>query len=300
MKINPSKQIPEIINRIEKGVSKLFQDNTPETKVIEECAQNCAEAYGKALINFQSKNSDVLIERLFEGSDIHINRTLKQNDGTIRIQAGRPVKGFKDLYDSSVRICQKYDLDGSLKIFVKDDTLKTIDIYDENCQLLSHFSKEDLEALHYYKYHPQELHRYLRSGNARCSGSFLEELEKSVTNLEQIFNTESQVQRTTKAITVYRGMHTSIDNIGEVGDIFTDKSFTSTSTNRKVAERFAGNNPIMELEIPEDTKYLNLDNIFNIDHIHWREDELLLENNNSVEILEIDKVNNVIKARLIK
>lgn len=299
MKINPSKQISEIAQRVDKVVSKT-QPSTPEVKQLDQCAQNCSEAYGKALVSMQAKNDTSVIEHLFEGSEIHITRTIKQKDGTIRIQAGRPIKGFNDLYDSSVRICQKYDLDGQLKIFIKDEKLQTIDIYTENGDLITHFTKDDMEALHYYKYHPQDLHKYLRYGKSQYSGSFFEEMERAVAGLEKIFNTESQIQRTQKTMTVYRGMHIGIDDIGNVGDTFTDKSFTSTTTSLDVARRFAGKNPVLELEIPENTKFINIDNIFNIDHIHWREDELLLENNNSVEIIEIDEVNNIVKARLIK
>ncbi len=299
MKIKPSKLISEVALGAKKDSLKATQNSASKMEPLGERVQSCHDAYGKALINSKPKNNCSLIESLFEGSNIHITRTLESKDGTLRIQAGRPIKGFNNLYDSSVRICQKCDLDGNLKIYVKDDTLKTIDIYDEKGQILSHFSKEDVEALHYYKYNPQYIHGYLRNQNARCSGCFFEEMEKAIVGLEKIFNTESQIQKTTKPMTVYRGMHTSIDKIGKIGDTFTDKSFTSITTNLDVARRFANENPVLELEIPQNTKYLNMDNIFNIDYVHWREDELLLENNNTVEILDIDEVNNIIKARLL-
>lgn len=299
MKINPTKHITEIAQQVEKGLSKSTQEITPEVKTVEQCAQNCTEAYGKALVNLQAKNSTSIVEQIFEGTDIHINRVHTLKDGSIRIQAGRQIKGFENLYDSSVKICQKYDINGHLKVFVKDEQAKTIDIYNESGELLTHYSKEDMDALFYYKYHPQDMHKYLRFGKTSCYGSFFEEMQQAISGLEKIFQTESQVQRIQKPTTLYRGMHIGFDEIGKAGEIFTDNSFTSTSTSLEVAKRFAGPNPVMELEVPPDTKYINIDDIFNIDRLHWSEKELLLENGSRVEILKVDRENNLIKARLL-
>ena len=191
-------------------------------------------------------------------------------DDGARISARKIIEDSKGRHYSSIRVCEKKELDGRKNVYVLDETQGTVDIYDDTGKIISHYSKQDMDALYYYKYHPDAIHQYLRLDRLIYSGNFASELLDIIPRLEAIFNNNKLVQKTQKPITLYRAMHLSIDEIEKFGKVFCDNSFVSTSTNYETAERFAGlNMPIAQIEIPVNTKYINMDNLFNIDHKHW-------------------------------
>ena len=92
-------------------------------------------------------------------------------------------------------------------------------------------------------------------------------------------------------------MHLPLKDIGEVGDIFTDKSFVSTSTNTETPKDFKSKNmPIMIINFPKGAKYIDIDNVLNVDQIRYKENEYLLNKNSQFLITKIDKKRNLLQA----
>jgi hypothetical protein len=73
----------------------------------------------------------------------------------------------------------------------------------------------------------------------------------------------------------------------------------STSLNPEIARGYSHNNNILEITLPKDTKYIDLDPLFNIDKKHWVEDEYLLKRNSKLLITAIDNIKKITKATLL-
>ena len=84
------------------------------------------------------------------------------------------------------------------------------------------------------------------------------------------------------------------------GKTFESKSFVSTTTNINTAKRFAHGKPILEIELPAGTKYIDLDSLFNIDREHWREQEFLLPRNSRFVVTGFDDFLDIIKVKYIE
>ena len=115
---------------------------------------------------------------------------------------------------------------------------------------------------------------------------------------------ESKVWTTDKPTKVYRALQDYLtpeqtEVLSHVGGVFKDASYVSTTTNLDTARRFKGSNPILEIELPEKTKYLDLDTLFNIDRKHWSEQEFLLPKNSKFAVTGLDEQNNIIKVKLL-
>lgn len=158
-----------------------------------------------------------------------------------------------------------------------------------------------MDALYYYKYHPNEIHRNLREGRSLYSGVLKEEAQRCAENLETLFNDPEKTFKTDKGVTLYRALQKKLsdeekETLSAIGKVYTDKSFCSTSTDINVAKGFSCGNPILEINFPKNSKYINLDGLFNIDKRHWREREFLLNKGSKFLITGFDSEKNIIKC----
>ena len=129
-------------------------------------------------------------------------------------------------------------------------------------------------------------------------------MEKYIEIFDNMFNSPSKHDSLKKPKVVYRALQSQLSNeqnaaIIKSSGIFDEQSFISTSPNLDVAKRFWHKNPIMEITLPEKTPYLKLDELFNIDGQHWREEEFLLPRNSRFLITGRDWEKNIIKAQFL-
>ena len=73
-----------------------------------------------------------------------------------------------------------------------------IDILNCADSVITHYSKSDIEALKYYKYHPDAIHDKLRCGRDAYSGSFRTEMENVIENLTKLFSDKTKYLKTVK------------------------------------------------------------------------------------------------------
>lgn len=226
-------------------------------------------------------------------------------DKIIRMSAGAEFKGFKGLYKEDKKICCYVDKNGNiteaLMLDTKTGEIKTIDYISG---LKRNYSKSDIEALHYYKYHPDSIHAKLRYGRDIYSGDFQEETLKTIQIIENLFSNQTKVVTNKERRTIYRALQDllsddEIATLNKVGAVFRDKSFCSATANLDVAKRFAHGNPILEIDFPKDAEYIDMDKLFNIDLQHWSESELLLNKGARFQVIGFDKGNNIIKVRYL-
>ena len=167
-----------------------------------------------------------------------------------------------------------------------------------------HYTKEEQDALHYYKYHPYEIHRILRENRHIFSGSLKDEVQQVIKTLENIFNNENKIFRTSETKILYRALQDTlspdeINSLCTIGGVYKDKSFVATTTSLEVAQAFSCANPILEITLPKNSKYIDVDGLFNIDRRHWKENELLLNKNSKFLITGFDTENNIIKCNYL-
>lgn len=271
-------------------------------------SSSCHDTYGRAMVAMQGAKKPktkeevaALVNKIIENTGMQIGRHI--NDKHIHI--GRPVEGFKNLcYDDMRAKCLR-DNDGFVdSIYLLDNKTGDVKIYDAEANLKKHFTQSDMKALKEYKYTVDELHNYLRHGKIRGI-STQETLKDIVTTLDNLFNDESKVFRTEKDMVLYRALQPDLserqkDVLTTLGGIYSDNSFVSTSTELNVAERFRSvDNPILKIEVPKGTKYLDMDALFNIDRQHWNEKEYLLNRNSRFEVTGFDVLNNIIKVKYL-
>ena len=119
-----------------------------------------------------------------------------------------------------------------------------------------------------------------------------------------MFNDESKVFRTTETKTLYRALQNRLTNeqmeaLSTIGGIYTDPSFASTTEDLDVAKRFSCGNPILKINVPKGTKYMDVERLFNIDYKHWKEKELLLDRDSSFLVTGYDSENNIVEVDYI-
>ena len=286
MKVDPvelSKQVRKVLEtNIEKSSLKKV---VPKI----DCeASECQGILGKAQLALQKATQlgaktdaeiDVILCKIAKEHEMVLGRHVGDN----HIVIGKPFEGFPNLCDEKMRARCLRNAQGFLdEVYVSDVLNKDVFVYDAKGVLKKHFTGEDMKALKEYKYHPREIHAYLRDGKV-TGFQTKDELLKCVETIRNIFNDETKVWRTNEPITVYRALQSrlnpeQIEAISKKGGILKEPSFVSTSLDLNVAKRFAHNSPILEIELPKGAKYIDLDLLFNIDSTHWREKEFLLEN----------------------
>lgn len=312
MKINNNYQI-NFGNNGNKQDNKKQSSTIPQ-KIIDANACDCQSAYNIAMLK-NKDNTDLYFEKAEEYTkkiiedDEYISRqsiAKRSDEIIIRIQAGKEVEDCKGLYYDNIRIAcyfdQNGDINSAFKLNLKTDELF---VYDKDGKQTHYFTKEDRDALFYYKYHPDSIHTKFREEKDHWGGSWQEETDEMATRLINIFNDESKIFRTTEDKTLYRALQKKLTNeqmdaLSTIGGIYIDPSFCSTTENIEVAKGFSCGNPILKINVPKGTKYMDVERLFNIDQKRWREKELLLDRNSKFLVTGYDSENNIVEVDYIR
>lgn len=279
----------------------LFKKNlhAAQTKPINQTCLNPLAFLGRAQVNMQNKTPltpEAIVESLLEDNQIIRRSYIRSNAQYFDI--AEPIEGFKDLYDTAKFACAHFSSEGTLKcLYTLDNKTNEIQIYDAFGQKEKHYNTEDYKALKYYKYHPDAIHNLLRYNIKQYGGDWHKEVPKCIDGLDRIFADDSKVLKTKENMTLYRALEDSA--LKNADRIYHNHSFVSTSTDINCAKRFLRYSPLMEIEVPKGTKYLDMDRLFNIDRKHWTEHEYLLDKNSKFQIIDYDSENNIIKAKLL-
>lgn len=261
--------------------------------------------YGLPLEKISGKSVDALQNLVNEivtnnFSDYSISR-IKQAQDALRFNIGEPVEGFRGLFRTKA-LAAKYSNDDNLYLLSQTQNNLTgkISVFDSAINEIKTFMPDDMKALKEYKYTPDAFHGYLRHDRVRGLVS-KEELDNFISTIDEMFTCDNKAYTLEKPTKLYRALQQDlssddIDQLSRVGGIYTDKSFVSTSTDLAVAKRFNGGSPILEINVPAGTKYLDMDKLFNIQMRRWREDEYLLNRGSKFKVTGFDGENNIIKV----
>ncbi len=245
--------------------------------------QTINEARNKNLIKSIIKNQDANI--IYRG---YISNTRTWGNICPKSQ-NMPSHHFAYTHDKDFNIKQLY---------IHDIEEETTNIYNSKGELTKTYSSDDLSALKEYKMSSIYVTSKLR--NDEYWGRDIDSIRKTeflIKTLTNIFNDNKKHNINDKDRTLFRTMHLPLKDIGKVGDIFTDKSFVSTSTNTETPKDFKSKNmPIMIINFPKGAKYIDIDNVLNIDQIRYQENEYLLNKNSQFLITKIDKKRNLLQA----
>lgn len=147
---------------------------------------------------------------------------------------------------------------------------------------------------------------YLRTGKPKF-GTF-DAKEKAIAD-EVAKQVSSAIKKhpLEKPMTVYRGMKITKDDEGskmygdlKPGDTFQDKGFTSTSTNKKVGDKFAEKlnrsdvQVVIEVSLKEGDPALPMD----LYHKHESEKEILLDRNTKFKVVSVSERSGIKKIKL--
>ena len=276
-------------------------------------SENCLDSIGKAQVLLQNKTNLVpetladikdLLNKIYEPKGMQVG--FCRGDKFISI--GTPFEKFPDMCKDEARAVCKRDKEGYLsEIWVLEHggikNRGNVSVYLSDGSLKQFFDDNDMDALHEYKYYPECFHNTLRNGGFVGIQS-KEEIQHWIETLDNIFSTDSKCLKTKEETIVYRALpdnlsQEQIESLSTIGGVFKENSYSSTSTDLNVARRFQRFSPILEIELPVGSKYLDMDSIFNIDRERWQEKEFLLPRNSSFEIIGYDEKNNVIKAKYL-
>lgn len=261
--------------------------------------------YGLPLEKISGKSVDALQNLVNEivtnnFSDYSISR-IKQAKDAVRFNIGEQIEGFRGLFRTKA-LASKYSDEDNIYLLseTRNNLTGNISVFDKALNKIKTFSNNDMTALKEYKYSPDQFHEYLRHGRVRGMLS-QKELDDFISTIDNLFISDNKVYTTKKPTKLYRALQRDLSSndiaqLSRIDGIFTDKSFVSTSTDPAVAKRFACGGPILEINVPEGTKYLDMDKLFNIQMRRWREDEYLLNRNSKFKVTGFDSDNNVIKV----
>ncbi len=296
------------------GSSKQTEakDNNQQapSKTVDTDALSCQSSYNVAMLNHKSTQENLLDNAIefckkIANPNENIGREHIQNNKgeTIAIlKLGKPIEGWKDLYDYDTSVSCYFDEKGNVKqAFKYNSKTKEIFVYDNNGKQTHYFTKEDREALHYYKYHPDSIHSRLRDNRDYWSGDFLDETIEMANRLAELFENDTKIFKTNEDITVYRALQKNLTEeqitaLSTIGGIYTDPSFCSTTEDLNTAKSFSCENPILKISLPKGSKYMDVERLFNIDRIHWSEKELLLNKNSHFVVTGHDTENNIVEV----
>ena len=294
------------------------QDNKPVQSSAEissvKDSSKASSAYAQAIIckdkniyGTREENLQQVVDSILEGTDYKVYRFFESYKAgePCRAKAGDEIPNWKNLYNERLNIAFYKDKDNQVtSVYVLNCDDKSIQVYDKNGNMTQSYSPEEMKALHEYKYYPEGIHNLLRLNKHRSVDS-IETLQGYIQNIDNCFNSPDKTFRTTEPTVVYRAMQSNLtDQEKEIlrtkGAVFKDKSFVSTSKNLDTAKRFnTKGNPILKITLPENSRYLDTDKLFNIDMTHWREQELLLNRDSEFVITGYDPEENIIEATYI-
>lgn len=203
-------------------------------------------------------------------------------------------------FESGHISCYK-NKDGLLeKFFVFDRNTKSIREFSANGKLITQFSPEETLAIFKYKHDSKNIHKILREGKSVKDEA---QVRKSIKALSEIFE-KGKAKKSQGTVIGYRALdavsYKKILSMSEDGMIFTDPSFMSIATNKWSAAKFLNlksRNHLMQITIPEGTKYLQMDDLGHIIHPQAPENEwvlnagtnLLIKNRKGMIIAEVVK-----------
>ncbi|MBS4760755.1 MAG: hypothetical protein KHX03_08680 [Clostridium sp.] len=307
MKVDPVELSRQVRKALETHIEKTALKQA-EKKV--DCeASLCQGVLGKAQVVLQKNMScgpktdseiDVILHKISKEHNLQLGRHI----GDSHITIGKPVEGFPGLCQETMRAKCIRNAQGYLdEIYLSDNFKKDVYIYNAKGVLKKHFTASDMAALKEYKYHPEAFHYYLRDGKIRGLQT-KEELLKWINDIEDLFNNEEKVWKTGDTKIVYRALQQKLspeqmNALAQKGGVFKESSFVSTSQEFDTAKRFSCGNPILKIELPKGSKYLDLDALFNIDRKHWMEQEFLLNKNSEFIVTGFDEAKNIIKVRYL-
>lgn len=302
--INTDKK-PELQKNKETSTSKKIEETTDETiKNI----SNATAAYAKAEIRIKQNDTKAkvieILEKIIDDNE-HIHRVLPSAERTIRARIGKEIEGFKGLYNEDKNACAYLNTNNEIEtIYIKDNNKNNIKIIDVQTGITRDFTEDEVSALKYYKHHPQWIHPKLRFNKDVVSGSFRKEADEVIATLSNLFINNNKVEKNKETKTLYRALQPVLTNedkknLQTIGAVFTEKSFCSTTTDFFVAKRFAGQSPILEIEFPPNSTYIDIEKFANIDRRHYLEQEYLLDKNSHFKVIGFDPKENIIKVKYI-
>lgn len=262
-----------------------------EKRAYGQCIEKPINAQEKVLLGILGSQ-----EKLFQ-------KSISSNSSSYEIKI--PIDGYDDTYQSVKKVtCFNGKKPDDDMICVLDIKENTVHIYNNDGELKNKFSSEDMQALKYYKYHPDAIHYYLRHNRQKYGMDWHQEMIDVVDKLGKLYENPHTYMTIKEDMVLYRALQDilspeDIQKLSTVGEIYTDKSFVSTSTSLDVAKRFVRTNPILEISIPKGSKYIDIEKLFNIDRRHWREDEYLLPKNSNFLVTGFDEEKNIIKVEYL-
>lgn len=316
MEVNKLNHILQSSEISPKEKLKIFQQSLAEKQYEQEASKaNCS--FGQALVNMQNPtdehskldNISQFLNSITQNENctvyrINYDKSSRNNDKNtiiIRAKAGTPIPNWKNLYNEDLAITCYCDKNQNIqKVYIQNNKTKEIKIYNQNKILEKTYSPSEMAALKEYKYGPEKIHSYLRY-NKPSKFKSEEELWHIINKIDDCFS-EEKAEKTDKSTIVYRALQSDLSEsdkliLSTTGAIYKDNSFISTSTEFETAQRFnKKGNPILEITLPENTKYIDMDKLFNTDYEHWREQEYLLKRGSEFLITGYDPEKNIIKA----
>ena len=280
--------IKKIKQEDEKSLS-LSQFEKPTTSSLD-----CLSAYNQTLVTSKKEKALNLAKKIINDDSKEINvfdmgeymlGTVSDNKDSI------PSTFFNVCFNNKNKI---------KNIFLNPKRSNGVFVYDKKGELIKEYSEEDFEAIMHYKSSSIFVTKKLRENKDWGTDSFsINSTKKLIDQLTQFFKNDKKHFINEQNTKLFRAMHIPIEEIGEIGDIFTDKSFVSTSTDLKIPKDFSKDcrtAPIMIIDFPKGAKYLDIDNMLNTFEIKWKEKEYLLNRDSQFLITKIDKKNNLIQA----
>ena len=180
-------------------------------------------------------------------------------------------------------------------VYLFDMKSENIFIYDENGEFQRQITTDDISGAYAYKYNSFYFHSRLR-------GEKQEENNEYLTQLNKLFANKNKLDKAKEDMVVYRAHQLTPEQMGEVGDIYQDKSFLSTSENEGIAEHFHSHDmshAFLTINVPKDSTFLYLDRLFNIKKKRSRENEILFDKGTKFLIEDIDNITKEVTLTLI-
>ena len=192
----------------------------------------------------------------------------------------KPIAGATKTFERGHISCY-YDKNKNLsRFYVFDWNTKSVRMFNGQGKLTTQYTPEETMALFKYKSDSRGIHYILRNGGRASNET---DLKNTIRMLSQVFES-GKTQVTKDWVTGYRALDSiSLKRILAMpndGMMFVDPSFISVATKKSSVFpflNFRNFNHILKVDIPPNTKYLNLDEIGHIINPQVPENELLLE-----------------------
>lgn len=309
--INPIKTTKAIIELSSKVASNISEEvASSNTSIIQKSATECLENMGRAQVSLSKLSPSVpetseevmeLAAKIIEGRGMKVHKFACER----AIRGGRAIQGFDDLCQDDIRGKCLRDKDGFLKkILMMDKNTNEVTVYDPRGKIIRHYTPDEMNALHEYKYSPDQFHSVFRKKGIVYVPDKAKR-DQQIEIIDKLFIHPDKLYETSEETVVYRALQDVLypeqeAALQSIGSIFVEPSFVSTTRNFETAKRFQRYNPIMEITLPKGVRYLDLDELFNIDRVHWHEQEVFLPRNSIFKITGFDKENGLIKAKYLK